>query len=152
MRRSIKALWTPFAFVAVFLIAACPGENGTTSACDDLEYSSVGLTREEYIPCVGEIMMVMDELRAQLEESFAGEKEAHSRARRTYRKLKVLIKKAGGRNLVEGWEDSHLNELNINLMNAYSSYGAAILARTRSDFENARRSHDEARMNYDVLS
>ena len=152
MRRAIEALWVHFSFVAILLVVACSGENGRTSACDGLEYSSIGLTREEYIPCVGEIMMVMDELVVQLEENFAGEKEAHSRARRTYRELKVLVRKAGGRNLLEGWEDSHLNELNINLMNAYFGYGAAVLARSRSDFENARRNHDQARMIYDVLS
>ena len=149
-----KALsWALVALVVPLLLSGCgKGNSARKSACDGLLYKDYGLTAEEYLPCAGEILSVMDELTPLIRAGLDGDKESRKKARRTYRQLRKLFKKAGGRNLLEGWEDQQLSDLNVSLFNAYIGYMGSIMAPNEQDFQNAQRNLNEARMRYDTLA
>ena len=122
------------------------------SACDTLVYKESGLTREEFLPCAGEILALMDELKPLAVEAIdEGDRESRKTARRAYRKLRKLIKKAGGKNLLEEWRDHRLTDLNEALWNAYTHYWAVTRSPNDVDFQDAERNHDEARRLYDSM-
>jgi hypothetical protein len=94
----------------------------------------------------------MDELTPLIRAGLDGDKESRKKARRTYRKLRSLFKKAGGRNLLEGWDNQQLSDLNVILYNANIAFMSSILAPNEQDFKNAERNLNEARMLYDALA
>jgi hypothetical protein len=135
-------------FIAMLLIA-CSGDRGT--ACDNLVYKEEGLTRTEFLPCAAEMITIMDKLDAHMDAVLKGDKRARAEARVQYDELGVLIKKAGGRNLVERWQDESLNRLNVRIWNAYTSYQGALLYPNDVNAKAARRSKEEARNIYASL-
>jgi hypothetical protein len=135
-------------FIAILLIA-CSGNRGT--ACDNLVYKEEGLTRTEFLPCAAEIIATMDKLDAHMDAVLKGDKGARAEARVQYEELGVLIKKAGGRNLVERWQDESLTRLNVRIWNAYTSYQGALMCPNDVDANAARRSKEEARGIYESL-
>ena len=124
-----------------------------TGACDTLVYKEIGLAREAYLPCAGEILALMDELKplavTAIEE---GDRESRKTARRAYRKLRKLVKKAGGKKMMEEWQDHRLNDLSQAIWKAYTYYWAVTRSPNDVDFQDAERNHDEARRLYDSLS
>ena len=62
-----------------------------------------------------------------------------------------LVSKAGERNLVERWEDEDLNRMNLQIWNAYTSYGAVLMFPNGTDLTAAEESHDQARRAYESL-
>jgi len=135
-------------FIAILLIA-CSGNRRTS--CDNLVYKEEGLTRTEFLPCAAEMIVTMDKLDAHMDAVLKGEKRARAKARVQYNELGELIKKAGGRNLVERWQDESLTRLNVRLWNAYTSYQGALLIPNDVDANAARRSKEEARGIYESL-
>lgn len=135
-------------FVLVLLID-CSGNR--TTACDNLVYKEEGLTRTEFLPCAAEIIATMDKLDAQMDAVVKGDKRARAEARAQYDDLRELIKKAGGRNLVERWQDESLTRLNVRIWNAYTNYQGALLYPNDVDANAARRSKEEARGIYESL-
>jgi len=140
---------TVFPLVIAILLIACPGNRGT--ACDNLVYKEEGLTRAEFLPCAAEMIASMDKLDAQMDGVLKGDQRARAEARAQYDHLAELIKKAGGRNLVERWQDESLNRLNVRIWNAYTSYQGALLYPNDVDAKAARRSKEEARNIYESL-
>ncbi len=126
--------------ILLLSIAGCTVRQKT--ACDGLVYKAEGLTRAEYLPCAGEMIGTLDRLRPDLESLVQGDKTARSKARDEYNELSRLIRSAGGRNLVERWEDENLNRLNGSIWNAYTSYGALLLYPNATDLKGAEASHD----------
>jgi len=135
-------------FVLILLIA-CSGNRRT--ACDNLVYKEEGLTRTEFLPCAAEMITTMDKLDSHMDTVLKGDKRARAEARAQYHELGELIKKAGGRNLVERWQDESLTRLNVRLWNAYPSYQGALLIPNDVDANAARRSKEEARGIYESL-
>jgi hypothetical protein len=133
-------------FILILLIA-CSGNRRT--ACDNLVYKEEGLTRTEFLPCAAEMIVTMDKLDAHMDAVLKGNKRAEARAQ--YDELAELIKKAGGRNLVEKWQDESLTRLNVRIWNAYTSYQGALLYPNDVDANAARRSKEEARAIYESL-
>ncbi len=133
-------------FILILLIA-CSGNRRT--ACDNLVYKEEGLTRTEFLPCAAEMIVTMDKLDAHMDAVLKGNKRAEARAQ--YDELAELIKKAGGRNLVERWQDESLTRLNVRIWNAYTSYQGALLYPNDVDANAARRSKEEARAIYESL-
>lgn len=122
------------------------------SACDTLVQKESGLTREEYLPCAGEIIALMDKLKPLAVEAIAeGDRESRKTARRAYRKLRKLVKKAGGKNLLKEWQDHKLSDLNQAIWKAYTHYWAVTRSPNDVDFQDAEWNHDEARRIYDSL-
>lgn len=138
-----------FASLNAILLTACSGRR--TTACDNLVYKEEGLTRTEFLPCAAEIIATMDKLDVHMDATLKGDKRARAEARERYNELGVLIKKAGGRNLLERWQDESLNRLNVRIWNAYSSYQGALMIPNDVDTEAARRSKEEARRIYESL-
>ncbi len=133
-------------FILIVLIA-CSGNRRT--ACDNLVYKEEGLTRTEFLPCAAEMIVTMDKLDAHMDAVLKGNKRAEARAQ--YDELAELIKKAGGRNLVERWQDESLTRLNVRIWNAYTSYQGALFYPNDVDANAARRSKEEARAIYESL-
>jgi hypothetical protein len=121
-------------FVAMLLIA-CSGNRGT--ACDNLVYKEEGLTRSEFLPCAAEMITIIDKLDAHMDAVLKGDERARAEARVQYDELGVLIKKAGGRNLVGRWQDDSLNRLNVRIWNAYTSYAFHTTARASELYYSA---------------
>jgi len=122
------------------------------SACDTLVYKEFGFTREEYLPCAGEILALMDELKPLAVEAIKeGDRESRKTARRAYRKLRKLVKKAGGKKMMEEWRDHRLNDLSMAIWEAYTHYWSVTRSPNDVDFQDAERHHDEARRLYDSL-
>lgn len=136
-------------YSSLVLLIACSGFRRT--ACDNLVYKEEGLTRTEYLPCAAEMIATMDKLDAQMDAVVKGNKGARSEARAQYDHLNELIKKAGGRNLVERWQDESLNRLNMRIWNAYTSYQGALLYPNDVDANAARQSKEEAKSIYEGL-
>lgn len=136
----------------LFAPAGCRrNEPPPRSACDDLVITEDGLTREVYGPCAGEILAAMDALRPELEGAVDGDEEAERRARRAYRKVRKLIKSAGGKDLLQEWRDRRLTDLNSQLYKAYTNYWACTISPSESELREAAQHHDAARRIYDSL-
>jgi len=138
-----------FASFVLVLLMVCSCNRKTP--CDNLVYKEEGLTRTEFLPCAAEIIATMDKLDAQMDAVVKGDKRARAEARAQYDDLRELIKKAGGRNLVERWQDESLTRLNVRIWNAYTSYQGALLYPNDVDANAARRSKEEARGIYESL-
>src|SRR5713226_6065290 len=113
-----------FPSLILIVLTACSGNRRT--ACDNLVYKEEGLTRTEFLPCAAEMIVTMDKLDAHMDAVLKGDKRARVEARAQYDELAELIKKAGGRNLMERWQDESLTRLNVRIWNAYTSYQGAL--------------------------
>jgi hypothetical protein len=100
---------------------------GEKTACDGLVYKESGLARAEYLPCAGEMMATLDQLDAQVGSMISGNENARSEAQASVRKLGSLMKKAGGRNLLEKWDDRALTSLNVDISNAHAHHQACMM-------------------------
>lgn len=158
--RSVLALsLLPYAAV----LGACGDSLEATSACRNLVYKESGLSRAEYLPCAGEIMAALGELEAHTQAAFKGDSAARADGQAALRRVSSLMNAAGGRNLLERWDDKALTDLNIDINNAVSHYQAFYwvriieepdprAAKTRSAAEaemlGASRNYEEARRTY----
>jgi len=144
-------------------LAACASSVPSDSRCRNLVYKDQGLSRAEYLPCAGEIVAALDELGPQSNAALKGDREARSHGQATLSRVNALMKAAGGRNLLERWDDRALTDLNVRISNAVTSYEAFYMVRvleepnqfaaqTRdaaaSELRNATRNHQEARTYY----
>ena len=118
-------MWT--AFLSVPLSAACAVLGGGTTACDGLVYKEFGLTREEYLPCAGEMIATLDRLKPQIDAMLSGDKNARGESLETLRELERLMKKAGGRNLDVEWKDRGLTSLNHRISNTHNQYWSCLM-------------------------
>ena len=135
--------------VTLTLLTGCSGIH--RSACDNLVYKEEGLTRTEFLPCAGEMLATMDKLDARMDAVLKGDKRARAEASGYYDEIGDLIRKAGGRNMLERWQDEDLNRLNVRIWNAYGGYQAVLLYPNDADASTARGSKEEARSIYESL-
>ena len=163
-RRSRVVRW---AFLIGFLFAlplmgACGAIASESTACDGLVYKESGLTRKEYLPCAGEMIATLDHLDTQVEKMIDGEQSARSEASSSVRTLGSLMKKAGGRNLLERWSDRALTNLNLDISNAYGHHQACMMVAgqlgdkkyrdaAKSECRAYRNSYQEAKSAYRSL-
>jgi hypothetical protein len=147
------------ALCAIAVIAsACNSGVPKDSRCRNLVYKDDGLSRSEYLPCAGEIVAALDELRHQSEAAASGDRRARTDGETTLSRVNALINAAGGRNLLE-LEDRTLRSLNLRISNAVTGYTAFYMVRileepdqfaaqTRraaaTELSAATRSHEEA--------
>jgi hypothetical protein len=97
------------------------------------------------------MLATMDKLDARMDAVLKGDKRARGEASGYYDELGDLISKAGGRNMLERWQDEDLNRLNVRIWNAYGAYQAALLFPNDADASSARESKEEARSIYESL-
>ena len=125
MARAIR-LW--IVLFSVPLAVACEVAAGKASACGSLPpYDKSGLTRRQYLPCAGEMVATLDRLAPQIESMLSGKESAKYDARAGVRELRDLLKKAGGRNLLERWDDRKLMDLNVDIWNTYTHHEACMM-------------------------
>ena len=165
---SLRLRPAPFLFLCfgIASAAACGQRLGIQRPCDNLVYKEYGLDREEYVPCVGEMVATMDRMRPLLEAALEGDQAARSEARGLLRELTELLRKAGGRNMLERWQDTSLNDLNLHISNAYFHYqtflilpspspNSPIAPEVRGALEDelraGNRSHDSAKYMYEGM-
>jgi hypothetical protein len=114
------------ALACLSLTAACASVMGKATACDDLTYEKAGPTREQYLPCAGDVMATLDRLDAQISKMLGGEERARSEARASVSELRSLLKKAGGHEMLE-WNDRALTSLNLEIWNTFSHHQACMM-------------------------
>src|SRR5262245_53300715 len=127
LRSLVRTFIASTAVLSLPLISGCGGITGKTTACDGLVYKEFGLTRSEYLPCAGAMMATLDRLAQQIETMLKGDSNARIDASATLGELRILLKKAGGRNLLERWADESLTSLNVYIWNAYTQHDACML-------------------------
>jgi hypothetical protein len=115
------------AVLAIPLTAACGAFAANQTACDGLVYKEGGLTRAEYLPCAGEMMATLDRLAPQIDKMIDGDASARSDASAIVGELRTLLNKAGGRNLLERWNDRALTSLNVSISNAVGQHEACMM-------------------------
>ncbi len=111
------------------VLTACRSDVPGDSGCRNLVYKEAGLSRSEYLPCAGEIVHALDELARLSDLALRGDQQARSDGRAMLRRAHALISAAGGRNLLERWEDRALTDLNIRISNAVSHFEAFYMVR-----------------------
>jgi hypothetical protein len=146
--------------------AGCAASVPAASACRNLTYTKAGLSRSDYLPCAGEMMAALDDVAVQTNAAFKGDQDARSKGQASLKKVKSLFEAAGGRNLLERWDDRSLMNLNVTISNAITGYSAFYMVRVKeeptqfaaqtrraaeSEFQKASRRYDEARALYGRL-
>jgi hypothetical protein len=152
--------------LSALVASACGAAVAETSACKNLNYADGGVARKDYLPCAGEMIAVLDELDAQSKSALRGDQKARLEGEATLGKLQALMQAAGGRNLLERWKDKALTDLNVDIHNAATKYGAFYMirisdpphpyaAKTReaaeAELTGATRRYEEARSLYRQL-
>jgi hypothetical protein len=153
-------------FIVALISAAtigCGSGSGvpSDSACRNLAHKEQGLSRSEYLPCAGEIVTALDDLAQQSQAASRGDDGARSSGRAALRRVNALMDAAGGRNLLERWDDRALTDLNLKISNAVTHYEAFYMVRITNDqfaaqtreaaaveLRAASRRYDEARSSY----
>jgi hypothetical protein len=125
MARAIRVWMVLFSLP---LTGACGVAAGKTSACEGLpSYDTSGLTRKQYLPCAGEMVATLDRLAPQIESMLKGDESVRSGARDSVRELRGLVRQAGGRKLLERWDDRALMNLNVDISNTLTHHEACMM-------------------------
>jgi hypothetical protein len=162
-------LWMPalrrIAFCFVFSTAAlsmgCSRAVSRPSTCDGLSEKTVGITREDYSPCAGEILAALDGLEHPLRQSVSrGDEEAGPEAEAHYKRLRYLMRQVGftadlwresregaGRK-VERWPDSTMRLFNTEVGTATAQYMSALRRPNDDNLKEGQRHHAVARRAY----
>lgn len=145
------------------LVTGCAEYVSDDSACRNLVYEDGGLSRRVYLPCAGEIMAALDVVDPKTRLALEGDQEARAEGAAALRQAKALMQTAGGRNLLERWDDRALTSMNISISNAVSHYEAFYMLRVydkphpyaskmreaaESEYRGATRTYHEARSQY----
>jgi hypothetical protein len=126
VRLARRASLVAAALAGLSLAAACAPLSGKASACDSLTSEKPGPTREAYLPCATEMMATLDQLDPQIEKMLGGDENARADARESVRDLRNLLKKAGGRQMLD-WNDRGLTSLNLEIWNAFNQHEACMM-------------------------
>ena len=114
-------------------LAACSSSVPNDSNCRNLVYKETGLSRAEYLPCASEIVGGLDELARLSDLAVRGDRQARFDGQATLARVNALMASAGGRNLLERWDDRALTDLNVKIHNAVSHYEAFYMVRVLKD-------------------
>ena len=149
--------------LAAVTVAGCTQAVAETSACRNLPYKDGEVARRDYVPCVGEIIAALEEVDRKSEAALSGDSQARSEGQQALRRASGLMQAAGGRQLLERWNDRTLMNLNVEMNNAVTSYSAFYMVRVldepnpyaaksreaaRAEFLNGRRRFQEADRTY----
>ncbi len=149
-------------FVLCTAVIGCSAKVPSDSACRGLVYTDAGPSRIEYAPCAGEMVKSLDEVATHSNAAFKGDSASRSKGQESLGRAKALFDAAGGRKLLERWNDRTLMNFNLAVSNVLTVYTAFYMIRvqdegqfaaeTRSAAENelrkATRRYQEARAIY----
>lgn len=150
-----------FILGAAILSVGCTPAASRPSACDGLIEKTIGITREDYSPCAGEILAALDSLETELRRSvFRGDEEAGPDAEAHYKRLRYLMREVGftadvwrearegaGRK-VERWPNSAMRHFNTEAGTATAQYMSALGRPNDANLKEGQRHHAAARQAY----
>jgi hypothetical protein len=153
------------AICSILLVVStgCADGVSSDSKCRNLVYKEGGLSRAEYLPCAGEIVAALDVVDQNTSKALDGDGEARSDGQAALGRARGLMRAAGGRNLLERWQDQALTDMNVSISNAVTHYEAFYMlrmldephpyaAKTReaaeAEYRGATRRYEEARLAY----
>ena len=111
-------------------LSACSGGSvPSDSGCRNLVYKESGLSRDEYLPCASEIVVALEEVARLSDLASRGDRQARADGRATLSKVNALMREAGGRNLLERWDDRALTDLNVRISNSVTHFDAFYMVR-----------------------
>ncbi len=149
--------------ILLLLSAGCADGVSSDSRCRNLVYKEGGLSRAEYMPCAGEIVAALDVVDQKTSKALEGDGQARSDGQAALGRARELMRAAGGRNLLERWQDQALTDMNVSISNAVTHYEAFYMlrvldephpyaAKTReaaeAEYRGATRRYEEARRAY----
>jgi hypothetical protein len=148
-------------FSIAILSVGCSQAASSPSACDGLLEKTIGITREDYSPCAGEILAALDSLETELRRSlFKGDGEAGPDAEAHYKRLRYLMREVGftadvwrearggaGRK-VERWPNSAMRHFNTEVGTATAQYMSALGRPNDANLKEGQRHHAAARQAY----
>ena len=147
IRRILEAL---IGCAAIASAAACTQVVAESSACRNLEYKDGSVARAQYLPCAGEMIAALDDLDRQTKAALDGDRQARSEGQASLRRVTALMNAAGGRQLLERWDDRSLTSLNVDINNAVTHYQAFYMVRILDDSSQfAKESRAAATAEYD---
>ena len=110
-------------------LSACSGGVPSDSVCRNLVYKESGLSRADYLPCASEIVIALEEVARLSDLASRGDKQARADGRAALARVNALMREAGGRNLLERWEDRALTDLNVRISNSVSHFDSFYMVR-----------------------
>ncbi|MEJ2152592.1 MAG: hypothetical protein P8Y29_06525 [Gemmatimonadota bacterium] len=146
---------------AVMLSIGCSPATSRPSACDGLIEKTIGITREDYSPCAGEILAALDSLAPPLRRFvLRGDEEAGDEAEEYYDRLRHLMGEVGftadvwrearegaGRT-VERWPNGAMRQFNNEVGTATAQYMSALGYPSDDNLKEGQRRHAAARQAY----
>ena len=118
-------LWALCIVLYGMFILGCNKPDSNKSTCETLFFKESGPTREEYLPCANEMIAKLEEMTPLLASTLKGDRKSRRKGVKTLRELEALMTALGGiHNMLGGWEDRALGNLNVYITNAYFHYDA----------------------------
>ena len=133
-------------------LTACAEVVADTSACRKLDYTDGGVARAQYLPCAAEMIAALDDLDRQTKAALDGDAQARANGQATLRRVSALMTAAGGRQLLERWDDRALTTLNVSISNAVTKYQAFYMVRVDDSSRFAKESRAAAAAEYEGAS
>ena len=152
-----------FGCASLATATACTEVVAETSACKNLEYKDGSVARAQYLPCAAEMIVALDDLDRQTRAALGGDAQARADGQATVQRVNALMNAAGGRQLLERWDDRSFTSLNVSISNAVTKYQAFYMVRILDDssqfarasraaataeYEGANRRYEEARQHF----
>ena len=150
-----------FILSTAMLSVGCSRVVSKPSACDDLIEKTIGITRQDYSPCAGEILAALDSLEPALRRFvLRGDEEAGSEAEVYNKRLRYLMREVGftadvwrearkgaGRT-VERWPDATMRQFNSEVGTAAAQYMSALRYPNDDNLKEGQRRHAGVRQAY----
>ncbi len=143
------------------LSVGCSAVASRPSACDGLVEKTIGITRDDYSACAGEILAALDSLEAPLDRFVrTGDDEAESEADARSRRLRHLMSEVGftadiwrearegADRTVQRWPDGAMYQFNNEVGGAVAQYVAALRYPNEDNFTEGQRRHAAASQVY----
>lgn len=148
-------------FSIAILSVGCSQSASSPSACDGLIEKTIGITREDYSPCAGEILATLDSLEPALRRFvLRNDEEAEAEAKVHYKRLRHLMNEVGftadvwrearggaGRT-VERWPNGGMRHFNSEVGTAAAQYMSALGYPNDDNLKEGQRRHAAARQAY----
>jgi hypothetical protein len=146
----------------VLLCLSCGGSAVEPSACDGLGDKLVGITRDDYAPCAGEILASLEELEQALRRMLVeAETEARPEAEAAYKRLRHLMRQVDFHGdlkrevraqspalRIERWPDGNMSYFNREVGVAAAQFMSALRRPNEGNIQEGSRRHEMARRAY----
>ena len=149
-----------FSVLAVVLfLTGCLRSEAGPSACDGLSEKTLGITRDDYSDCAGEILAEIDGLGLHLERLVRqDDKESLPEARKHNARLRHLMDEVGfqadvyrdmgSRELALRWPDSSMRSFNVSAMSAATQFAATLVYPNDDNLRQGENHYEKARQAY----